>query len=180
MIPDRLLGDGEWVELATRPHWRRTVKPTLAVILIAPTTAYLAGRVPESNVQTLVRLAVAGLALVLLSLVALAPFLGWLTTSYTVTNRRLIVRQGLIGRSGRDMPLSRLNDVSFSQHGLLDRLLRCGSLVVESAGERGQLVLRDVPSVQEMGREIYRLADADAERLRWGRDRPAGPEDRYP
>ena len=36
-----------------------------------------------------------------------------------------------------------VNDVTFEHSSLLERLLRCGTLVVESAGERGQLVLRE-------------------------------------
>ena len=43
-------------------------------------------------------------------------------------------------------------------------MLGCGTLVVESAGERGQLVLRDVPHVEEVQRDVYRLAEADEER----------------
>ena len=49
--------------------------------------------------------------------------------------------------------------MSFS-HNVFERLLRCGTLTVESAGERGQLVLRDVPKVESVQRELYRLVDA--------------------
>jgi len=63
------------------------------------------------------------------------------------------------------MPLSRINDVHF-EHGIIDRMLRCGTLVVESAGERGQLVLKDVPRVEAVQLEIYRLHEDDDERRR--------------
>ena len=43
----------------------------------------------------------------------LRPILYWLTTQYVFTNRRIIVRSGLIARHGRDMPLSKVNNVSF-------------------------------------------------------------------
>lgn len=168
MIADRDLGDGEWVELATRPHWKRTVRPALLVLVLAPLATFVAGRVPRGSAQTTVRAAIVGLALLVVLLVAVRPFLRWLTTSYVVTNRRLLVRQGLVARSGRDLPLARLNDVSFTQAGLLDRILRCGDLVVESAGERGQLVLRDVPFVQRVGQEIFRLADEEVARYSRG------------
>jgi uncharacterized membrane protein YdbT with pleckstrin-like domain len=94
------------------------------------------------------------------------PFLRWITTSYVITDRRIITRTGIIARTGRDMPISRVNDVTFSHSGLLERILRCGTLVVESAGERGQLTLRDVPHVEEVQRDVYRLAEADEERRR--------------
>ena len=56
------------------------------------------------------------------------------------------------------MPLSRLNDVSF-QHTVWERMLGCGTLVVESAGERGQLTLDDIPKVELVQRTLYRLSD---------------------
>ena len=73
---------------------------------------------------------------------------------------------GDVLRSGRDMPISRVNDVTFEHGGLLERMLGCGTLTVESAGERGQLVMRDVPKVEEVQRDVYRLAEADEERRR--------------
>ncbi len=75
-----------------------------------------------------------------------------------------------MARSGRDVPLSRINDVAFEHSGLLSRILGCGTLTVESAGERGQIVLRDVPNVEVVQREIYRLAEADEDRRRRGGD----------
>jgi hypothetical protein len=56
------------------------------------------------------------------------------------------------------MPLTRLNDVSF-QHTVWERMLGCGTLVVESAGERGQLTLTDIPKVELVQRTLYRLSD---------------------
>ena len=43
------------------------------------------------------------------------------------------LRDGILTRNGRDIPLSRITDVSFRK-GVLDRLLGSGTLVVESAG----------------------------------------------
>ena len=36
------------------------------------------------------------------------------------------------------------------EHGLIDRILGCGTLHIESAGERGQVVLPDVPHVEHV------------------------------
>ena len=60
--------------------------------------------------------------------ITLLPFLRWWTTVYVLTDRRLILREGLIARSGRDIPLGRINDVSFS-HTAIERVLGCGTLV---------------------------------------------------
>jgi hypothetical protein len=63
------------------------------------------------------------------------------------------------------VPLARVNDVSF-QHTLGERLFGSGTLTVESAGERGQVVLADVPRVESVQRRLYRLVEDENQRLR--------------
>lgn len=86
------------------------------------------------------------------------PLLSWLTTSYTITTRRIITRHGLLNRFGHELPLSRIDAVS-SERGLIDRMFGCGTLVFTTASER-PVVLHDVPSVKEieglLGDLIYR------------------------
>ena len=64
----------------------------------------------------------------------------------------------MLARQGRDVPLSRINDITFS-HSLFERILGCGTLVVESAGERGQVVLTEVPNVEQVQRTLYDLVE---------------------
>lgn len=165
-IPKKLLGEGEDVVLAMRPHWKEMAAPVLVLLVVSPAATFLATIVPESGAQKWLRLAIGVVAALVVVRWTVWPFLVWVTTAYIVTDRRLITRVGVIARLGRDMPLSRVNDVTFEHSGLLERLLGCGTLVVESAGERGQLVLRDVPRVEEVQRDVYRLAEADEERRR--------------
>jgi uncharacterized membrane protein YdbT with pleckstrin-like domain len=80
-----------------------------------------------------------------------------------LTTRRVIIRRGVLSRSGRDIPLTRVNDVSF-QHSVIERALRCGTLTIESAGEHGQVVLPDVPRVETVQREVYRAVEAESVR----------------
>ena len=160
--------------MALRPHWKELVWPTILLLVLSPVASYAAAKVPESSAQTWLRLAVLVVAVVVVARWTVWPFLRWITTSYIVTDRRIITRVGILARHGRDMPLSRVNDVSFDHSGILERILGCGTLVVESAGERGQLVLRDVPHVEEVQRDVYRLAEDDEERRRG--DRESAPE----
>ena len=67
-------------------------------------------------------------------------------------------------RHGRDIPLARINDVSFEK-GLLDRLLGSGGLVVESAGEHGQILLNDIPRVEFTQATLFRLVEEEQRRL---------------
>lgn len=170
-IPKRLLADDEDVVMALRPHWKEMVGPVLVLLVTCPVATYLATIVPDGSSQKWLRLAVLVIAVLIVARFVVWPFLKWLTTSYIVTDRRIITRVGVVARTGRDMPISRVNDVTFSHSGLLERILGCGTLVVESAGERGQLVLRDVPHVEDVQRDVYKLAEADEERRRGeGRD----------
>jgi len=164
--PRKLLAHDEQPELELHPHWKALFWPVVLLLVVVPLASFGAARVPDGDARLPLRVAVAVVAVVLLVALTLVPFLRWVTTHYVVTDRRLITRRGVIARTGRDMPLTRVNDISFS-HSVFERLLGCGTLVVESAGERGQLVLADVPHVEAVQRRIYELADA---RVRSGDD----------
>jgi uncharacterized membrane protein YdbT with pleckstrin-like domain len=110
---------------------------------------------------------VAVIAILALMLWLIAPVLRWRTTTYELTTRRLRTRFGILTRRGRDIPLSRINDVSF-ERGPLDRLLGAGRLVVESAGEHGQIVLRDIPHVEQVQATLYQLVEEEQRRLENG------------
>jgi uncharacterized membrane protein YdbT with pleckstrin-like domain len=158
----RQLAPGEELVFDLHPHWRRLVVPFLAVPVVAAlaTFAILAG--PDEPAY---RYGVLGVAIVVLALLSGLPYLRWRTTRYLVTNRRVMGRSGIITRIGRDVPLYRLNDVHF-ENTLADRLTRSGDLVLESAGEQGQLRFVDVPRVEEVQRTIYGLMEADDRRRR--------------
>ena len=166
--PTKLLGQNETIELETKPHWRALIMPVLVLLLTAGVGGYLLGKAgslgddgsaTRSGSRWIVLL---GMAFVIVMWV-IRPFLYWWSTQYVFTNRRIIIRTGVIAKRGRDMPLSRVNDVSFS-HTVFERVINCGTLTVESAGESGQLVIAMVPNVEIVQRELYRLHDEDETR----------------
>jgi uncharacterized membrane protein YdbT with pleckstrin-like domain len=160
---DEGLTEGEHIVLRLHPHWKTVLRPTLllAVIIVAVIVALV--YLPASADTAAVRLGI-GVAAVLLALVfTLVPFLRWRTTTYELTNRRLRLRSGILTRRGRDFPLARISDVSFS-HGVLDRILGCGRLVVESAGEHGQLVLTEIPRVVDVQARLFQLVEDEQAR----------------
>ena len=75
---------------------------------------------------------IAAIWLVLVGWLTLWPFLNWWTTHFVITDRRVMFRHGVLTRTGIDIPLARINSVEF-RHGLIDRMLRTGTLVIESA-----------------------------------------------
>jgi uncharacterized membrane protein YdbT with pleckstrin-like domain len=120
--------------------------------------------IPSNSAAPVERLVVAAVAILAVMLWLIVPVLRWRTTTYELTTRRLRVRSGIATRRGRDIPLARINDVSFEK-GLLDRLLGSGRLVVESAGEHGQILLNDIPRVEYTQATLFRLVEEEQRRL---------------
>ena len=137
-ISAKLLGADEYVVVSTRTHWKALVFPVFLLLVVAGAGGFLAAIVPTGSMRTPLRIAILAVGVVVLLTFAAKPFLNWFFSTYTLTNRRLITRHGVLTRTGRDIPLMRINDVSY-EHGLIDRMLGCGTLLIESAGERGQV-----------------------------------------
>jgi uncharacterized membrane protein YdbT with pleckstrin-like domain len=168
--PARLLTEGEHIDREMRPHWRILVLPLLVLFVTVFASSFALSRWGEQWPP--LRWIVLTLDIVVLVRWVLVPVVRWATSQYVLTNRRLIVRSGVIARQGRDMPLARVNDVHF-RYTVLERLLGCGTLVVETAGEHGQLEIAAVPDVELVQREIFRLHEEDdARRRRAERDVP--------
>jgi uncharacterized membrane protein YdbT with pleckstrin-like domain len=171
MADDRSLAAGEESVAVLHPHWKTLVVPVLLTFVVV--AVLLAGEVliPESKAAGIERLVLAVVAIVLLMWWLMYPLLVWRTTVYEVTTRRMRLRDGILTRNGRDIPLSRITDVSFRE-GVLDRLLGCGTLVVESAGEHGELALTAIPHVEQVSALLFQLVEDQ----RLGDGRP-GPSD---
>ena len=164
MPGDESLTDGEQFVFRLHPHWKTLLGPflLLAVIVIAAIVALI--MLPTGKDTGLVRDAIGVVVFIAVIVWCVVPLLRWKTTSYELTTRRLRLRQGILSRSGRDFPLIRISDVSFS-HGPIDRLLGCGRLVIESAGEHGQLVFNEVPNVQQVQSILFQLVGDEQARL---------------
>ncbi len=159
---ERSLGDGEQIVLDLHPHWRRLVLPMAAVPVTVGVAAFAIGIGPGGPVYDWV---IIGAAVVLLMWISFLPYLRWRTTRYIVTNRRVLYRSGIVTKIGRDVPLYRLNDVHF-ENTIADRLTGSGDLILESAGEQGQLRFTDVPHVEDVQRTVNRLSEEDDQRRR--------------
>ena len=155
-ISKKLLSDGEHVVLSVRTHPKALIGPGAVLILVVAGVITAAMMQPEASIM----IAVAVVAVVALIVWVVIPFLRWVTSTYTVTNRRLITRHGIITRTGRDIPLFRINDVAYEK-GLLDRILGCGTLVISDATEKAGVILPDVPNVEQVHLQISDLLFAN-------------------
>jgi uncharacterized membrane protein YdbT with pleckstrin-like domain len=165
------MNENEQMVLDLHPHWSRLVVPVLALLVVCGLGGYGIAAAPHGSAHSIVQWVILGVAVVLIFWFAVLPYLRWVTTRYVLTTDRLILRTGIVARHGRDVPLNRVNDVSFSEN-LLERILRSGTLVIESAGERGQISLTNVPKVEHVQRELYRMVEDNQRRHSYGADRP--------
>jgi len=171
-FPKKYLNDGEEIILDLRPHWFFLFGPSAMLIAALALGIWVAtaGDPPDWLAFPVAALAVVAL---LFFLVRLAQ---WFTTDFVLTTDRLIYRKGIVSRTGREIPLERVNDVSFSQS-LFQRMLRAGDLLVESGGERGQSSYGHFADPQGIQNEIHRAIEAAAAR---DADRMAGRRELSP
>ena len=164
MTSDPTLTEDEHLVLRVHPHWKTLIRPVLVAVLVVAAALIAEVLIPSNSAAAVERLVVAAVAILAVMLWLIVPVLRWRTTTYELTTRRLRVRSGIATRRGRDIPLARINDVSFEK-GLLDRLLGSGRLVVESAGEHGQILLNDIPRVEFTQATLFRLVEEEQRRL---------------
>ena len=150
-----MLGDDEYVVIHTRTHAKALLLPLLALLVIGVAVGVGIALMPPAY-SPVGPLVISGIGLALFCWLVLAPWLRWWTTTYTVTNRRLITRRGVFNKTGTDLPLTRIHEVS-SERSLLDRMLGCGTLNVTTAAEDGTVALHDVPDAERVHTEISQL-----------------------
>ncbi|MEO3761508.1 PH domain-containing protein [Mycobacterium sp. B14F4] len=155
--PENVLARDEQVVLHRHPHWKRLTVPVLILVAITAVAALGAGYVNstdwDSTAKQIVVLVILVVWLLVVGWLVLWPFLSWLTTHFVITDRRVMFRHGLLTRAGIDIPLARINSVEF-RHGLVDRMLRTGTLIIESAAQ-DPLEFHDIPHVERVHSLLY-------------------------
>ncbi len=178
--PRENLAPGERVVLHRHPHWKCLLAPLLVFAVITAAGGVLAGIIVGSSLgqtpKTVLGIIV-GLMWALGFIWYFArPLLSWKTTHFVLTDRRVMFRNGILTRSGIDIPIRRINTVEF-RHGLVDRMLRTGTLVIESASDE-PLSFDDIPQVEKVHallyHEVLEMYGEDDDRFDDPRDDPPG------
>lgn len=164
-FPRKLLNEGEDIVLDLRPHWWFLSGPVAAVVAAAALAVF----VLNATDNQAARIAVA-VVLVAAALWLAGRYARWATTNFVLTTDRLIYRSGVIAKHGKEIPLERLNDITFHQS-VFERLIGAGDLMIESGGERGQQTFTDIRRPSLVQNEIYRQIELAQNRLA---DRMAG------
>jgi uncharacterized membrane protein YdbT with pleckstrin-like domain len=126
------LQPGERVLYEGHPSWRAIldfyIKGILATAVLALIVALVTGLGdggPDSGLVTIV-------ALVGVAVTVLAGFVKRVATSYTITDRRLHIKRGIVSRTIQETRLERVQNVNYNQS-VLQRLLQIGDVDFDTA-----------------------------------------------
>lgn len=130
---------GEW-----RRHWIQLVKRLSLGVLATFILGYLAGYFAKQGIQT-------GLTVLVLVWIGVISWVlwdvaEWYYDRFILTNKRVMLVEGLVSRRVAMMPLARVTDMKYTQSPL-GRMLRYGSFEIESAGQ--DQALRSVPNLPD-------------------------------
>lgn len=148
---------GETLVLRVHQHWvtrvRAVLLTLLLVVLVALADWYLSTRVAFEYrlIALLAAVAVFGLTLIV-------TWIRWSSRTFTVTDRRVLLDQGVFGRSSKVIALDRVQDITVNQS-LLGRVLGYGRVEIDSAGAAGAEMLAAVPKPQRFRDEIFVRAE---------------------
>jgi uncharacterized membrane protein YdbT with pleckstrin-like domain len=168
-FPEDVLTQDERVVLHLHPHWKAMIRPVLVLVLAIAVVVVSWVFLPGGTGGMVGLYAIGAAALVAVIWLGLWPYVVWRTTHYVFTTERVLLQEGVFSRHRRDIPLNRVNDHSMTQH-FVERLLGCGTLTIESAGERGQTVLADIPHVERVQTTLYELTEEEHDKSTLGED----------
>lgn len=152
--PTKLLNADETVVVDLHPHWWFLAAPVSALIgAVVVGILFLAWDVWDV-LKVAVLLVIVGAAIT-----SAIRFLRWNSTSFVVTNNRIIFRTGLVAKRGVEIPLDRVNNVNFSQS-VIERILGAGDLLIESGGESGQSRFSDIRQPEKVKNLIHNQMQA--------------------
>jgi uncharacterized membrane protein YdbT with pleckstrin-like domain len=121
------LQSGEKVIYQGHPSWRAIVGFYLKGTLVAAGAAVLAGLIESSTGLALLTFAV------IVGITILVGFIKRVATVYTITDRRLNIKRGIVARKVQETRLQRVQNVNFSQ-GVYERIMQIGDVDFDTAG----------------------------------------------
>ena len=148
---EKNLMEGEQIIYEARQHWMIYWKPFVLLLIAIGLFA-----IPTSDVTLIMQICMSVLLLVVAGIWALNLYGG---RKYILTNRRLILKRGLVRRESTDLVLRRCEGVSISQS-IIGRMLSYGTVTV-STGEVAnefQLIEHPVTFATQINQQIMKAA----------------------
>ena len=171
--PQRLLNENEEVALDLHPHWWFFAESVTLMVASGVAWLYFVGNDNEAWWDT-AGIWITGIVALGSLLWTAYRYVKWRTTNFVVTNDRLIARSGILAKSGIEIPLERVNNVSFNQS-IFERILGAGDLLIESGGEDGKQRFTDIRKPNEV-QNIIHMQMEDNQKRSFSYNAPAGTD----
>jgi uncharacterized membrane protein YdbT with pleckstrin-like domain len=120
------LSPGEQVLFEGHPSWRAILGFYLKGILIAAVIGAIAKLLGSSSATVFL------IVLVLIALTVLVGFVKRVATTYTITDRRLNIKRGIVSREIQETRLERVQNVNYRQS-VYQRLMQIGDVDFDTA-----------------------------------------------
>jgi uncharacterized membrane protein YdbT with pleckstrin-like domain len=124
---------GEQVFFHGHPSWRSMLAFYIRGLLAAILAGVIAGLITRVTGRSVNSAWVTAAVLVVFLIVLAWGLIRRIATTYTITNRRLTIRSGLLSRELHETRLERVQNVNSRQR-LLERLLGIGTVDFDTAG----------------------------------------------
>jgi membrane protein YdbS with pleckstrin-like domain len=161
---------GEW-----KRHWIHLTTPFLIGVGVTLLLGYLAGFLARQDIDGLTTVAV----LIWLGVMGWVAWrvADWYYDRFILTNKRVMVVNGIVTRKVAMMPLLRVTDMKYEQSAL-GRMLSYGTFVLESAGQEQALrEVKHLPNPNELYlRVVEEMYEPQAVEARLGKDGDAGDD----
>ncbi|MCL3860224.1 PH domain-containing protein [Actinotalea sp. K2] len=157
MVKKSHLARNERIVFSAHSHWKALVAPVLVTAITLALVVYLLLEVvPSPEEQAWQRWTVAAVGALLVLVLGLWPTLVWFTSTDTLTTKRLISQSGVFSRETKNIPVDRVHGVTYRRT-VLDRVLGCGTVVVQTAGADSDVELHDVAHVERRVVQIQEI-----------------------
>jgi uncharacterized membrane protein YdbT with pleckstrin-like domain len=144
------LSPGEQVLFEGHPSWRAILGFYLKGIAIAAIAGVLVSFFASNSVVFLV-------VLVVIAATVLVGFIKRVATTYTITNRRLNIKRGVVSREIQETRLERVQNVNYSQS-LFQRVMQIGDVDFDTAASDDYNFI--FAGVAEPGDVVHRVDQA--------------------
>jgi membrane protein YdbS with pleckstrin-like domain len=150
------LSAGEQVIFEGHPSWRAILGFYLKGIVIAAVIGVIAKLVGAGNGTVFL------IVLVIIALTVLIGFVKRVATTYTITNRRLNIKRGIVSREIQETRLERVRNVNYRQS-VYQRLMQIGDVDFDTAAtDDYNFVFTGVANPGDVVHDVDRATGASA------------------
>jgi uncharacterized membrane protein YdbT with pleckstrin-like domain len=149
------LQQGEKVIYEGHPSWRAILGFYLAGAAVAAVIGLIVALVESTGLGILA-------AAVVLGLGVLAGLIKRIATTYTITDRRLNIKRGIVARKVQETRLQRVQNVNYSQS-VYQRIMQIGDVDFDTAGtDDSGFVFAGVAQPEQIVEKVDRETHGDA------------------